>query len=46
MIAYLRGKLLSKKANKVMVDVTGVGYEVCIPVSTFYELGEIGSEVG
>ncbi len=45
MIAYLRGKLLSKKANKVIVDVTGVGYEVCIPVSTFYELGEIGSEV-
>ena len=45
MIAYLRGKLLSKKANKVMVEVTGVGYEVSIPVSTFYELGEIGSEV-
>jgi Holliday junction DNA helicase RuvA len=45
MIAYLRGKLLSKKANKVLLDVTGVGYEVCIPVSTFYELGEIGSEV-
>ena len=45
MIAHLRGKLLSKKANKVMVDVTGVGYEVFIPVSTFYELGEVGSEV-
>ncbi|MBI2818948.1 MAG: Holliday junction branch migration protein RuvA [Acidobacteria bacterium] len=45
MIAYLRGKLLSKKANKAMVEVAGVGYEVSIPVSTFYELGEIGSEV-
>jgi Holliday junction DNA helicase RuvA len=45
MIAYLRGKLLSKKANKVIVDVAGVGYEVSIPVSTFYELGEVGSEV-
>ncbi|MBI3934746.1 MAG: Holliday junction branch migration protein RuvA [Acidobacteria bacterium] len=45
MIAYLRGKLLSKKANKALVDVAGVGYEVTIPVSTFYELGEIGSEV-
>jgi len=45
MIAHLRGKLLSKKANKVLLDVGGVGYEVFIPVSTFYELGEVGSEV-
>jgi len=45
MIAYLRGKLLSKKANKAMLDVSGVGYDVTIPVSTFYELGEIGSDV-
>ena len=45
MIAHLRGKLLSKKANKILVDVSGVGYEVSIPVSTFYELGEIGSDV-
>lgn len=44
MIGYLRGKLLSKKANKVLLDVNGVGYEVSIPVSTFYELGEIGSD--
>ena len=45
MIAHLRGKLLSKKANRALVDVGGVGYDVTIPVSTFYELGEIGSEV-
>jgi holliday junction DNA helicase RuvA len=45
MIAHLRGKLLAKKANKILVDVSGVGYEVTIPVSTFYELGEIGSDV-
>jgi Holliday junction DNA helicase RuvA len=45
MIAHLRGKLLSKKANKILLDVAGVGYEVTIPVSTFYELGEIGSDV-
>lgn len=45
MIAHLRGKLITKKANKALVDVTGVGYEVTIPVSTFYELGEIGREV-
>src|SRR3990170_5655958 len=45
MIAHLTGKLITKKANKALVDVAGVGYEVTIPVSTFYELGEIGSEV-
>lgn len=45
MIAHLRGKLLSKKANRVLLDVAGVGYDVFIPVSTFYELGGLGSEV-
>lgn len=45
MIAYLSGKLLEKEANSVIVDVNGVGYEVSIPLSTFYELGEIGSDV-
>lgn len=45
MIAYLSGKLLEKEANSVIVDVNGVGYEVAIPLSTFYELGEVGSDV-
>ncbi len=45
MIAYLSGKLLEKEANTVIVDVGGVGYEVTIPLSTFYELGEIGEDV-
>ena len=45
MIAYLSGKLLEKQANTVIVDVGGVGYEVTIPLSTFYELGEVGSDV-
>ncbi|MGE3467713.1 MAG: Holliday junction branch migration protein RuvA [Pyrinomonadaceae bacterium] len=45
MIAYLSGKLLEKQANTAIVDVGGVGYEVSIPLSTFYELGEIGSDV-
>ena len=40
MIAYLSGKLLEKQANTVIVDVDGVGYEVTIPLSTFYEIGE------
>lgn len=45
MIAFLSGKLLEKDANSVIVDVGGVGYEVAIPLSTFYELGDVGSEV-
>jgi len=45
MIAHLSGKLLSKQPNQVIVDVNGVGYEVHVPLSTFYELGEIGSPV-
>lgn len=45
MIAYLSGKLIEKQANSVIVDVNGVGYEVLIPLSTFYELGEVGADV-
>jgi Holliday junction DNA helicase RuvA len=45
MIAYLSGKLLEKEANLVIVDVGGVGYEVIIPLSTFYDLGEAGEDV-
>jgi Holliday junction DNA helicase RuvA len=45
MIAHLSGTLLSKQATSVIVDVGGVGYEVAIPLSTFYDLGEIGEPV-
>jgi holliday junction DNA helicase RuvA len=45
MIAHLSGTLLSKQATTVIVDVGGVGYEVMIPLSTFYELEDIGSKV-
>lgn len=45
MIAYLSGKLLEKSTNSVIIDVAGVGYEVSIPLSTFYELGEAGSDI-
>jgi Holliday junction DNA helicase RuvA len=45
MIASLAGKLLEKTANSVIIDVAGVGYEVLIPLSTFYEIGEVGSEI-
>jgi holliday junction DNA helicase RuvA len=45
MIAHLSGILLSKQATSVIVDVSGIGYEVAIPLSTFYELGDTGSPV-
>lgn len=45
MIAHLSGTLLSKQATSVIVDVAGVGYDVAIPLSTFYDLGEIGEPV-
>lgn len=45
MIAHLKGTLLSKQATTVIIDVAGVGYEVTIPVSTFYDLEDIGSPV-
>jgi Holliday junction DNA helicase RuvA len=45
MIAHLSGTLLSKQATSVILDVGGVGYEVSIPLSTFYELEELGSKV-
>jgi Holliday junction DNA helicase RuvA len=45
MIAHLSGTLLSKQPNSVILDVAGVGYEVNIPVSTFYDLEDAGSNV-
>lgn len=45
MIARLSGKLIHKQPNAVIIDIGGVGYDVTIPVSTFYELGEPGSDV-
>jgi len=45
MIAHLSGTLLSKHATSVILDVGGVGYEVNIPLSTFYDLGDIGALV-
>src|SRR5579872_75700 len=44
MIAYLRGKLLAKHPNQVVIDTGGVGYEVNISVPTFSELPANGAE--
>jgi len=45
LIALLSGKLIQKQPNAVIIDVGGVGYDVTIPVTTFYELGEPGTDV-
>ena len=45
MIGHLKGQLLAKKPNLVLVDVHGVGYEVHIPVTTFYDLPSEGGDI-
>ena len=45
MIASLRGNILEKHPNRIVVDVNGVGYEVFVPLSTFYGLGDAGSAI-
>ena len=45
MISHLRGTLLEKHPNQVVVDVHGVGYQVTIPVSAYSSLPETGGEV-
>jgi len=45
MIGYLRGQLVDKRPNQVLVDVNGVGYLVSIPLSSFYALGELHEDV-
>jgi holliday junction DNA helicase RuvA len=45
MIALLRGTLLEKHPNQVIVEAGGVGYDVLIPISTYSALPEAGSEV-
>jgi holliday junction DNA helicase RuvA len=45
MIAFLRGRVLDKHPNKLIVDVQGVGYEVHVPLSTYYEVGDAGTDV-
>lgn len=44
MIAYLRGTVRFKRPSRVVIDVGGVGYDVTIPVSTFYSLEDEGLE--
>ena len=45
MIAHLRGTLLEKHPNEIVLDTAGVGYDVQIPISTYTRLPEIGAPV-
>lgn len=45
MIALLRGQVIDKHPDRLIVDVHGVGYEVHVPLSTYYNVGEEGAEV-
>jgi holliday junction DNA helicase RuvA len=45
MIARLSGKVLEKHPSRVIVDVSGVGYDVQVPLSTFYGCGEPGAVI-
>jgi holliday junction DNA helicase RuvA len=44
-IAHLRGRIFEKHPNRIVVDVDGVGYDVSVPLSTFYGLGEPGAPI-
>lgn len=45
MIGRLKGALVSKQPPWILVDVGGVGYELEVPMSTFYDLPEVGQAV-
>ena len=45
MIGRLSGMLLEKNPPQVLLDVGGVGYEIDVPMSTFYNLPKIGEKV-
>ena len=45
MIAHLRGRVLEKHPNRLIVDVGGVGYDLAVPLSTYYTAGEPGAEI-
>lgn len=45
MISFIKGVLIEKDPTALLIDVNGLGYEVFVPMTTFYSLGETGSTI-
>lgn len=45
MIGRIRGELLEKPASMLLIDAGGIGYEVLVPMPTFFSLPEIGQQI-
>ncbi|ARN75082.1 Holliday junction branch migration protein RuvA [Oceanicoccus sagamiensis] len=45
MIGRLHGVILEKQAPEILIDVNGIGYEVQVPMTTIYQLPEVGKPV-
>jgi len=45
MIGYLKGNLIQKSPNQIVLDIGGVGYCVWVPLSTYFELGDLDDKV-
>ena len=45
MIAFLRGRVLDKHPNRIVMDVNGVGYQLYVPLSTYYDVGDVGADL-
>jgi Holliday junction DNA helicase RuvA len=45
MIAYLRGRIIEKQPTRIIIDIAGVGYDVAVPLSTYYTAGDQGGEI-
>ncbi len=44
MIGRIKGVLIDKQANQILLDVNGLAYEIEVPMSTLFQLPELGSE--
>ncbi|MDE5035629.1 OB-fold domain-containing protein, partial [Francisella tularensis] len=45
MISFIKGVLIEKDPTALRIDVNGIGYEVFVPMTTFYTLGDIDCQV-
>ena len=44
MIGRLHGKIIEKQPPEMVLDVQGVGYEILLPMTSFYNLPQLGEE--